>query len=152
MANLGNVSGINGNNNYWKLYAADPKVREGAKKEYGVGGQQFGGEGTKGTAGFQARESGFDWQTLNKFNYSLTGATKPNTEIASTSVAGINGSEGNIFTEGIGQKATTPINPSSTVAKGENQPLQAKLANIGSGELTPAVSSPELANKIQYFA
>ena len=126
-----------------------------------IKGNQYGG-GSSGAAGFQAWGGGqtgvggtgkpsatpqdlvakFDAMDKRQIGPGSVGVQAP-TEIAAlgatTKIDATGGADKNFFTEGLG--TTTPINPSNTLAKGENQDLQKALTQIGSGELTPRVDA-----------
>lgn len=94
---MGNPA-IGRKSDYWKLYAENPKIREGAQQRFGV--RPEGSEGG-----------------------------------------------GNVTSNPFETSGTSPINPATQVASGGNQNLQKKLANIGTGELTPTCDA-----KHQWFA
>lgn len=90
---------------------------------------EFGGVqgGIPTTAGFQAKETEFDWRNLNKFDTTLgqNPAINPNVDAQ-------------VVNPFANVQPVTPVAPAQQIAKNaNNQQLQQGLAQIGTGELSP---------------
>ncbi|MBO5947745.1 hypothetical protein J6Q66_02790 [bacterium] len=132
---MGNPA-IGRKSDYWQLYAKDPKIREGAKQRFGVRPEGSEG-GIQTTTEHGAINGGFNWHVLDNFDVGLNGHKQ---------ITAFSGG-GNVTSNPFETSGTSPINPATQVASSGNQNLQQKLANIGTGELTPTCDA-----KHQWFA